>query len=122
MESIINTFLWFQNQVKIFHWQTFSYAEHKAFDGLYSSLSDGIDDFIETYQGKYGRINSSSSFSFQLQNYKNVNYLDSISYFIDYLTNTLPKDLDLKKDTDLLNIRDSILGDVNQTKYLLSLK
>jgi hypothetical protein len=30
--------------------------------------------------------------------------------------------LDAKKDTDLLNIRDAILGDINQTKYLLTLK
>jgi hypothetical protein len=30
--------------------------------------------------------------------------------------------LDAKKDTDLLNIRDEILGSVNQTKYLLTLK
>lgn len=122
MESIITNFLWFQNQVKIFHWQTFSYAEHKAFDGLYSSLVDGIDDFVETFQGKYGRITSSSAFSFKLQNYGDTSYQGSIDFFINYLINDLPTVLDSKKDSDLLNIRDSILGDVNQTKYLLSLK
>jgi hypothetical protein len=30
--------------------------------------------------------------------------------------------LDAKKDTDLLNIRDEMLADVNKTKYLLTLK
>ena len=32
------------------------------------------------------------------------------------------KNINIKNDSDLLNIRDSILGEVNQTKYLLSLK
>ena len=40
----------------------------------------------------------------------------------NYLINELPTMLDAKKDTDLLNIRDEILGSVNQTKYLLTLK
>jgi hypothetical protein len=40
----------------------------------------------------------------------------------NYLINELPTMLDSAKDTDLLNIRDEILGSVNKTKYLLTLK
>jgi hypothetical protein len=40
----------------------------------------------------------------------------------NYLINELPMMLDSNKDTDLLNIRDEILGSVNKTKYLLTLK
>jgi len=34
----------------------------------------------------------------------------------------MPTMLNAKNDTDLLNIRDEMLGSVNQTKYLLTLK
>jgi len=41
------------------------------------------------------------------------------SYLVSFDTN---KALSSMSNTDLLNIRDEILGDVNQTKYLLTLK
>lgn len=33
-----------------------SYSKHKASNSLYENLSDKIDGFIESYQGKYGII------------------------------------------------------------------
>jgi len=39
-----------------------------------------------------------------------------------YLNQDIPQMIDPQKDTDLLNIRDEILGAVNTTKYLLRLK
>jgi hypothetical protein len=39
---------------------------------------------------------------------------------IQWLTKTLPKQLS-KDDTDLLNIRDEILGDIQQARYLFTL-
>jgi hypothetical protein len=33
-----------------------SYAKHKASNKLYESLTNNIDNFIESYQGKYGII------------------------------------------------------------------
>jgi len=122
MENLVTTFLWFQNQIKVYHWQTYSFAEHKAFDGLYDSLSDEIDEFVETLMGKYGRVNAADSFKFQLQNYKSSNYMDIIDSFNNFLINTVPTFIDSRKDSDLLNIRDSILGEVNRVKYLLTLK
>ena len=44
-----------------------------------------------------------------------------IEVFIDYLKEELPGDLE-DSDTDLLNIRDEMMGVLNQTKYLLLLK
>jgi hypothetical protein len=45
-----------QNQTKINHWQTKSYARHSAFDKLFEGLIDLIDTFAETAMGKYGRF------------------------------------------------------------------
>lgn len=120
--NILTKLLTFQNQVKILHWQTTSYAEHKTLDGLYGDLSGHIDEFIETFMGKYGRIVAQTNFSLSLQNYSALAPMDLMNQMAAYLIDELPTMLDAKKDTDLLNIRDEILGSVNQTKYLLTLK
>lgn len=39
-----------QNQVKIYHFQTKSYARHKASDTLFTSLVTNIDRFGEVLQ------------------------------------------------------------------------
>ena len=120
--NIVTKFLTYQNQVKILHWQTTSYAEHKTLDGLYGALSGHIDEFVETFMGKYGRIIAQTNFNLTLENYKNMSPMGLMLDMENYLINELPTMLDAKKDTDLLNIRDEILGSVNQTKYLLTLK
>ena len=35
----------------------------------------------------------------------------------EYLVHKLPKKLDPRKDTDLLNLKDEILGELNKVKY-----
>jgi hypothetical protein len=118
-ETILTTLLTYQNQYKIFHWQTRSYSQHKSFGEIYGSLTENIDEFVETFMGKYGRIISASTFDFSLDNYSEgfVEYNDE---FISFLSDELPGYLN-EGDTDLLNIRDEILGNVNQLKYLLTL-
>jgi hypothetical protein len=44
-----------------------------------------------------------------------------IDGFIDTAI-ALDDKVDAKKDSDLLNLRDELLGKLNQTKYLLTLK
>ena len=44
-----------QLQFKFLHWQTFGDAKHRAYGGIYDSLGDLIDKFVECMMGKYGR-------------------------------------------------------------------
>ena len=44
---IVQTFLEMLNTVKLYHWKTHSYAQHKATDELYSKLNENIDTFVE---------------------------------------------------------------------------
>lgn len=120
--NIVTKLLTYQNQIKILHWQTTSYSEHKALDGIYESLEASIDEFIETFMGKYGRIISQTTFNLTLENYKNMAPQNLMTEIENYLITELPTMLNAKTDTDLLNIRDEMLGSVNQTKYLLTLK
>jgi len=53
--EILHVMLILRNQVKLYHWQTFSFGRHKATDELVSSLDDNIDKFTEAFMGRYGR-------------------------------------------------------------------
>lgn len=117
---IVTNLLTLHNQLKIHHWQTKSYAEHKAFNSAYKEFNDLIDEFIEVFMGKYGRIESKDGFKIELSNYKEISPTDFVDKYVNYLVNELPKSLE-KTDTDLLNIRDEMLGQLNKLKYLLTL-
>jgi len=86
--DLITKFLTLHNQLKVYHWQTESYAQHQAFGGAYDAFTGYIDQFIEE--------------------------------FITFLVTELPKQLK-PEDTNLLNIRDEMLGELQKLKYLLTL-
>lgn len=117
---IVTNLLTLHNQLKIHHWQTKSYAEHKALGRAYDEFSGLIDEFIEAFMGKYGRIESRDGFKIELGNYKDISPTDFADKYVDYLVNELPKSLE-KSDTDLFNIRDEMLAQLNKLKYLLTL-
>jgi hypothetical protein len=75
-----------------------------------------MDKFIEVLLGKTGsRMNFSDKKSIQLIDIESPTKLKQrIEAFKKYLSN-IPI-----KDTDLLNIRDEILSDLNQFTYLLT--
>ncbi len=111
--------------VKLFHWKTYSYATHKATDKLYDSLNEHMDKFIEVLLGKTGlRINLSNKKSISLVDLTSLEQLkgkvESFKKYLVSLTNN--RALNSMNDTDLLNIRDEILGDLNQFLYLLTFK
>lgn len=110
-----------QTQFKFLHWQTKSYAKHKAYGEFYDTLTDLIDKYAEVCMGKHGRPDFGGDFSLELKDIK----VFSIQTFLDDATNfivSITEKLDSKKDTDLLNIKDEILAEVNKLKYLLTLK
>ena len=123
--NFFTNLLTMHNQFKVYHWQTQkkvgSFAQHQAFGTAYDELTEKIDDFIEIYQGKNGVIMGKNGFNINLKNLDdNPNVF--IDEFINYLTVHVTDALDPKADTDLLNIRDEMLAEINQLKYLLTLK
>lgn len=113
----------FQNQLKIFHWQTLSYAEHKALGKAYEILDDLFDQFVEVYYGKYGKSVKNVEYTIQVESYgieRNVKLF--ISQKKRDLINYLRTDVLTEADSDLKNIVDSIEGEINRLQYLLDLK
>jgi len=125
IENIVIMFLRMLNTVKLFHWRTFSYPEHKATDELYSNLNSNIDTFVETMLGKTGgRVNLAKQKTLPLLAIENINdFKKEVSKYKSFLIN-MSKDSELNtgSNTDLMNIKDEILGNLNQFTYLLTFK
>lgn len=119
--NLVTNLLTYKNQLQILHWQTVGYAEHVAIGGLYDALDGLIDAFIETFMGKYGRVLGKGGFVLALKNYQDYPPTLLLEDVTKFLSEDVPVMLS-EKDTDLLNIRDEMLGAVNKTKYLLTLK
>ena len=122
-EEIILHFVHAQAQIRFNHWNTYGDVMHRKLGKLYDSLGELIDTFVETMIGKpeYGRPNYGETFSIEFDNPDTLDikvYLEQFKQFLFELT----KALDPVKDTDLLNLRDSMLGEVNHTLYFLTLK
>ena len=121
MEQIVINLLKLQNQFKILHWQTESFAQHKTFDKAYNTLGDLIDKLVETHQGKYGRLNFNSPFDISLVNIADIEIENVLKEAANYLITTFSETHSPDTDSDCLNIRDEILSEINKLRYLLTL-
>jgi len=117
--DIITVLLTLRNQVKLYHWQTGSFARHKATDDLTAALDTTIDSFVESYMGRYGRPKVSGSI--KLHNFSESAAKSFVSQQTTYLTKVLPKKLK-STDTDLLNLRDELLAELTKVLYLFTLQ
>jgi len=116
--DIVSHLLTIRNQVKLYHWQTGSFARHTATDNLTTALDTNIDAFVESYMGRYGRPTIRGSI--KLHNFSESAAKTFVAKETKYLASELPRKIG-KNDTDLLNLRDTILGDLNKVLYLFTL-
>jgi len=118
----IQFFFTMREQIKLYHWQTKSYSRHKATDNVIDSLDTSIDKYVEVYMGKYGRMKmNSSTGSISVKNLSESSIINFIKRCIAYLNSELTGKLK-DNDTDLINIRDEMLAELNQLLYLFTLK
>lgn len=118
---IVRVLLEMLNVVKLYHWKTRSYPEHIATDELYGKLNGHVDTFVEVYLGKDGsRIQHWNDTVSIVQYHRKRDFKSKMFYYREFLMD-LNQCLDSRQDSDLLNIRDEILGDLNQFLYLMTL-
>jgi hypothetical protein len=116
-DEMIQFFLTLQLLNKLYHWNTTSFARHKATDGFGSNLLDLIDKFVEVFIGKYkikpqvNKINLNSDY---LTDTGIIKLFDQTRKYLENMTNKIPY-------SDLLNIRDELLAEVNKMLYLFTL-
>ena len=104
--------------IHVLHLDTTIYAEHIALGDFYKEWLDLADTFIETYQGKYGRIKGTITIDASTD-LKAVEYLKQLMLYIceDFMIIINPG-----IDSDLENILAEMKQLINKTLYLLSLK
>lgn len=121
ISSNVNFLLGLQLQLKICHWQTKGIARHEAFGNFYEDLNPLIDDFVEQAMGKYGRfVLDEETDTIKLVNLSNIKIEGLVSTCREALvqfTNQFDE-----TDTDLLNLRDEILGKLNKYSYLFTME
>lgn len=119
----IHFFFQMRSQIKLYHWQTHSYARHKATDDVLDALDKQIDEFVEVYMGKYGRPKlTEKQACVKITNMSEKQAVTFIKRCVQHLLTDVVKGLTPDKDSDLLNIRDEMLGALNQLLYLFTLK
>ncbi len=118
MNKTLKAFFLHQLTMKMYHFQTKEYAAHKTSDSYLDGFTTKLDKFMEVAQGKFGSTNL-KSFDIKVETVTDK----SINANIDQFAKILEKmSEDYKDHPDLLAIRDEILADVNQFKYLLTFK
>jgi hypothetical protein len=118
LSGVVAKFLEMESQLQVFHWQTFGLGIHRGIGKLYEALVEQADEFTETGMGIYGRPTFGQT-SLPIQDFSEevMNaYLNDGIAFLKGLNQVFPN------DSDLLNIRDTIMGEFNRTKYLITLK
>jgi DNA-binding ferritin-like protein len=121
LNSNVNLFLGVHAQLKIFHWQTKGYARHNAFASTRDELDGLMDDFVEEAMGQYGRfVLDDETNTIKLANLSELKPIEMAETICQALVQ-MTEQLD-PQDTNLLNLRDEILGKFQKLKYLLTLE
>ena len=105
--------------MKLFHFQTELYGAHKASDAYLEKFALTMDKFLEIAQGIYGRI-TIKKYTLNGSSHTDENIVKHIDVIIKLLRTKIN---DILADyTDLINVRDELVGDAEQLKYLLTFK
>lgn len=112
----INFFNETYTQVRHLHHVTTSYSKHIALGKFYEQWDSLTDDFIETYQGKYGRVTGEIRVS-AISDMDPVMFIGVVESKLKVGVLSL---LDAK-DIDLNNIVADMISLCNHTQYLLTL-
>lgn len=115
-------FLEILSQVRIYHWQSFGYAEHTALGSYYDTMSDLIDGFVESYQGQFGRVfvDVSKVELEDMKEYSIINYINDTARWLREFKRKL-NDSDAYNTNALQNMLDEMVGETDKLKYLLTL-
>ena len=95
------------------HLKTNKYSSHMALDEFYKEMPEKVDAFIESYMGKYGKVEGYQNV--MVEDMDAVRYLETLRNFVKCGSEKFIN----KEDTELLSCIDDILNQIDSTLYKL---
>jgi len=108
-------FLTLQMTNKLYHWNTTSFARHKATDEFDDIISGFIDKYVEYYIGRFKFKPNITGLQITPK------YLTDTGFIELFKTTRTVLDEFKLQSNDILAIKDELLGEVNKMLYLLNL-
>ena len=116
LETIAGKLTYFHEQLHLTHWQTTSYAEHKALGKLYEYVQDFKDDVIEKLMGYTGKRPA----PYKIEPLTNCTGNECVSNLLSFAS-SLKSYAESNIYHDIANLADALSGEAAKTKYLLTL-
>ena len=98
------------------HWQTTSYAEHKALGKLYEYVQDFKDEVVEKLMGYTGKRPA----AYKIEPLTNCTGMQCATDLMSFAS-TLKMYGEKNSFHDVCNLADALSGEAAKTKYLLTL-
>jgi hypothetical protein len=117
INEIVRFLFTLQQLNKLYHWNTTSFARHKATDNFAGKLLEITDKFVEVFMGRYNLKPMVTSLNLKSEYLSDLGIVSLFEVTRRYLENMSNK----ITDSDLLNIRDELLSEVNVILYLFRL-
>jgi DNA-binding ferritin-like protein len=116
LESIAAKLTYFHEQLHLLHWQTTSYAQHKALGKLYEFVQDFKDGLVEKLMGYIGRRPG----IYKIEPLSNISSMDVVKD-LGVFASQLKAYGEANSFHDICNLADALSGEAAKTKYLLTL-
>jgi DNA-binding ferritin-like protein len=116
LETIAGKLTYFHEQLHLLHWQTTSYAQHKALGKLYEYVQDFKDGVVEKLMGYTGKRPG----AIKLEQLTATDPNAVVTALMDFSSN-LKAYGETNKFHDIANLADALSGEAAKTKYLLTL-
>jgi hypothetical protein len=116
LETIAGKLTYFHEQLHLLHWQTTSYAQHKALGKLYEYVQDFKDGVIEKLMGYTGKRPG----VYKIEALSGADSNSVVTALMDFSSN-LKRYAESNSYHDIANLADALSGEAAKTKYLLTL-
>ena len=116
LETIAGKLTYFHEQLHLLHWQTKSYAQHKALGKIYEYVQDFKDDVVEKLMGYTGKRPG----AIKLEQLTATDPNAVVTALMDFSSN-LKRYAESNSYHDIANLADALSGEAAKTKYLLTL-
>jgi DNA-binding ferritin-like protein len=116
LEIIAGKLTYFHEQLHLLHWQTKSYAQHKALGKIYEYVQDFKDDVVEKLMGYTGKRPA----AYKIEALSATDSTAVVTALMDFASN-LKRYAESNSFHDIANLADALSGEAAKTKYLLTL-